>query len=49
MKIREKIIILVSIVTIFIGTIIYFIIMPTVSDIKAINHAVYLERIDLDF
>ena len=48
MKIREKIIILISIVTIFIATIIYFIIMPTISDIKAINHAVYLERIDLE-
>jgi len=48
MGIKKKILISVTIVLSIIGLIVYFIIWPTIKDIKTINYAVYLERLDLE-
>lgn len=48
MSIRKKIALSISLVILFNAVIIYFIIIPTVSDIKMISDAVYKERVDLE-
>ena len=48
MPIKQKIIIAVIIVLILSGIISYFIVLPTINDIKKISNDVYLERLDLE-
>lgn len=48
MSVKRKIILSILIVLIGTSLISYFIILPTVNDIKAIKEAVYLERVDLE-
>ena len=48
MNVRNKILIFVGIVSAMIGSIIYFIILPTIEDIETISNTVYLERVDLE-
>lgn len=48
MTVKKKILISIIVVTIVIGLIIYFIIFPTINDIKKINDTIYAERVDLE-
>lgn len=48
MTIKKRITISTSIVVILTGLIIYFIILPTMQDIKKISNDVYIERVDLE-
>ncbi|MFA6215697.1 MAG: hypothetical protein WC768_03955 [Patescibacteria group bacterium] len=48
MKIKQKIIIFLAIVLFITGLVIYFVILPTVNDIKKISSDIYAERIDLE-
>lgn len=48
MATKKKIIISIAIVLVFTALIIYFIILPTVNDIKQISNTIYAERVDLE-
>ena len=48
MNIKKKIIFTSLICAVIIGAVIYFIIIPSIEDIKNIQNAVYLERLDLE-
>lgn len=48
MNIGKKIIISAAVAGFTIGLLIYFIILPTIQDIKKISDAVYAERVDLE-
>lgn len=48
MDIKRKITISIALVGATIGLIVYFIILPTIQDIKKISDAVYAERMDLE-
>ncbi len=48
MRIKKKIIISIVAVVIITSGIIYFVILPTIKDIRKISRAVYLERVDLE-
>jgi Tfp pilus assembly protein PilO len=48
MAIKKKIMISIVVVLIFTALIIYFIILPTIYDIKHISDTIYAERVDLE-
>ena len=48
MTVKKKIITALSVFVVFIALIIYFIILPTINDIKKISDAVYAERVELE-
>lgn len=48
MNIKRKIIALLIIIVVFMGGIGYFIVLPTINDIKTIKEAVQFEKIDLE-
>lgn len=48
MKIKQKIIILLAVLLTLFGSVIFFIVIPTVRDIKKISQSVYQERHDLE-
>ncbi len=48
MEIKYKIIAAVMVVIVISGLIYYFVILPTINDIKSISSSVYLERLDLE-
>lgn len=48
MAIKKKIISAVIVVLVFMALIIYFIILPTINDIKQISDTIYAERVDLE-
>jgi len=48
MSLKRKILISIILVLLFTGLIAYFIIWPTVRDIRKISQSIYLERLDLE-